>query len=195
MQKLPWHLPIPILVRLFNPSKVVAPHFLCIASKISPYVISSQLQIIFPYDLFDFISSFLEASSRFLNFTTFFRFGLKSSFFSTFPKISTTIFATSSAIAGAHVRPGDFIPATFINPATSKLCFTIKSLAFSFSISPVSLFFTNKFAFGLNPAKEVITLSKFILGHTLFDGRDFQVFDGVLLQQIGVDCQVLKKGL
>ena len=55
-----------------------------------------------------------------------------------FLRISTT----SKAIAGAEESPGDFIPATSINPFTSSASSTIKSPQSGFALSPAKFLMT-----------------------------------------------------
>ncbi len=95
------------------PSRVVGGIIECMASIISPSLISSQRQIICPYFGLDLINLSLVSSSSFLVWIIPFLIGLKLSFLETLRE-EAAILAISSPIAGAAVNPGDWIPAAWI---------------------------------------------------------------------------------
>ena len=108
---------------------------------ISPSVIISHRQIIFPYSGFSLINWIRSSLLKVFGFRTPFLVAMKFSF-SLRSIFSFRISATISPIAGELVRPGDSIPAQSINP-------------FASSSSPIRNSCPSSWA--RSPAKEVIT--------------------------------------
>lgn len=125
-QKPAWQRPIPALVRRLIPSNDFAPSGRLMASMISPSVIISQRQIMFPYSGFSLINAALSSLLNVFGFNTPLRVAMKS-FFSSKCIFSFNRSATISPIAGLLVSPGDSIPAQSINPFASATSSIINS--------------------------------------------------------------------
>ena len=95
----------------------------------------SHLQIILPYLGSFFITSAFSSGDRFIK-CIIFLFFIKFSFSLIPPKLSTTILAKSTAIAGEDVSPGDLVPAILKNPFTSSASPRIKSPVSASALSP-----------------------------------------------------------